>query len=287
MQYIIMDLEWNTAFSKQYDRYINEIIEIGAVKLDENRKVVSTFSSFVRPQIEKKLRSRVKNLTNITNDDVKAGEDFLTVIGDFSEWANSDDVIFLSWGNMDIRVMVDNFKYFNGQSKIPFINYYVDLQDYSMEMLKLSKSQQLGLNNAADILNINLDYLVLHRALTDSEISAKCFEKLYQKEEFEKKIKKCDDRFYEKLFFKPYIISDINDPLVDKSVMNCKCTDCGNIAKRLDNWKFINGSFRAFFVCKNCNIKMRANIQFKKYYERVNIRKSIIKMERKPANPND
>ena len=70
-----MDLEWNTAFSKQYDRYINEIIEIGAVKLDENRKVVSTFSSFVRPQIEKKLRSRVKNLTNITND-VKAGRTF-------------------------------------------------------------------------------------------------------------------------------------------------------------------------------------------------------------------
>jgi len=282
-----MDLEWNTAFSKQYGKYINEIIEIGAVKLDNSRRIISSFSSFVKPQIEKKLRTRVKLLTNITNDDVSAGEDFLTVINNFCEWVGEEETIFLSWGNMDIRVMIDNFKYFNGVSKILFIHYYVDLQDFCMDMLKLPKSQQLGLNNAADVLNIKLDDFVLHRALTDSEISAKCFEKLYKEEELNSRIKKCDNTFYEKLFFKPYIISDIDDPLVDRSVMNCKCTDCGKLAKKIENWKFVNGSFRAFYICKNCNIKMRVNVQFKKHYERVNVRKSIIKIEQKQKTADD
>lgn len=30
MQYVIMDLEWNSAFSKKLNGYLNEIIEIGS-----------------------------------------------------------------------------------------------------------------------------------------------------------------------------------------------------------------------------------------------------------------
>ena len=36
MQYIFLDLEWNNAYSKIHHRFVNEIIEIGAVKLNEN-----------------------------------------------------------------------------------------------------------------------------------------------------------------------------------------------------------------------------------------------------------
>ncbi|MEG1614303.1 MAG: 3'-5' exonuclease, partial [Oscillospiraceae bacterium] len=99
MQYVIMDLEWNTAYSHRFGKYINEIIEIGAIMLDENRETVSTFSSFIKPQIEKKLRSRVKILTNITNDDISDGESFLTVLENFNSWVGEEETIFLSWGN--------------------------------------------------------------------------------------------------------------------------------------------------------------------------------------------
>ncbi|MEG1244325.1 MAG: exonuclease domain-containing protein, partial [Oscillospiraceae bacterium] len=233
------------------------------------------------PQIEKKLRSRVKILTNITNDDISDGESFLTVLENFNSWVGEEETIFLSWGNMDIRVMIDNIQYFKGISMIPFIEYYVDLQDYCMDMMRLPKSQQLGLNNAADALNINLDDLILHRALTDSEISGECFKKLYNKDDFIKRIKKCDNEYYDRLFFKPYVISNIDDPLVDKSIMNCKCAECGQVAKKIDNWKYVNGSFRAFYFCKNCNVKIRVNIQFKKYYDRVNVKKSAIIIQQK------
>ena len=79
MQYIILDLEWNTAFDKRRKEFVNEIIEFGAVKLDEQLEEIDTFSSFVKPVIEKKLTSRVRKLTHITNEDVQNAEKYLPV----------------------------------------------------------------------------------------------------------------------------------------------------------------------------------------------------------------
>ena len=52
MQYVVIDLEWNNAYSKKTAGFINEIIEIGAVKVDENFDTVDSFSCIVRSQIE-------------------------------------------------------------------------------------------------------------------------------------------------------------------------------------------------------------------------------------------
>lgn len=35
MQYIVMDLEWNNVYSIKRGGFMNEVIEIGAVRLDE------------------------------------------------------------------------------------------------------------------------------------------------------------------------------------------------------------------------------------------------------------
>jgi DNA polymerase III epsilon subunit-like protein len=154
-----------------------------------------------------------------------------------------------------------------------------------MECLKLSKAQQLGLNSAAELLRIDLEEFVLHRALTDSEISAKCFKKLYDKDRLEPHIQNCSEDFYKKMFFKPYIISDVNDPLIDKSAMQCKCIRCGKSAKKIDGWRFLGGQFRAIYLCRSCNVKMMANVQFKKYYDKVSTKKSVTEIDKKkPEN---
>lgn len=49
MQYIILDLEWNAAYSRRRQGFINEIIEFGAVKVDGHLQVIDTFSALVRP----------------------------------------------------------------------------------------------------------------------------------------------------------------------------------------------------------------------------------------------
>ena len=76
MNYTILDLEWNSVFSPRLAGYFNEIIQFGAVKLDENLKLTDTFSTFVLPSEGKKLTELVMQLTNIHNEDLQDGLPF-------------------------------------------------------------------------------------------------------------------------------------------------------------------------------------------------------------------
>ena len=278
MQYIILDLEWNTAYSNKLGHFINEIIEFGAVKMNSDFVITEDFSSFVKPQIEKKLRSRVKNLTNISNEDVADAEPFEVVCEDFTNWVgDSEDTIVMSWGDMDIRVLIDNCKYFfDDDPKIPFIKNYVDLQAYFMQEKELPKGQQIGLSAAAELIGADTESFSLHRALDDSELSSVCFKEVYNKDTLKKAITVCDDEFYKRILFKPYVVSDINDKLVDKTQFCCKCVECGEMADQLSDWKFTNSSFVANFKCRDCNVKYRVTVQFKKTYSQLNVKKNIV-----------
>ena len=48
--FIIFDLEFNSVKIPDTDKHINEIIEIGAVKLDSNLNEIGSFNSTVKPQ---------------------------------------------------------------------------------------------------------------------------------------------------------------------------------------------------------------------------------------------
>ena len=124
-----MDLEWNNSFNKATQKFMNEIIEIGAVKLDDELNQVDTFSELIKPVVSKKLRSRIKTLTNISNEDVKAGQPFSAVIQKFEEWIGEDSVV-MSWGDTDIRTLLTNYKWFMKKDCLDFIKRYADLQKY-------------------------------------------------------------------------------------------------------------------------------------------------------------
>ncbi len=49
MFYVIFDLEWNNAYDYKLRKGMNEIIEIGAVKLDEKLNIVDTFKQLINP----------------------------------------------------------------------------------------------------------------------------------------------------------------------------------------------------------------------------------------------
>ena len=106
-----MDLEWNNAYMKSTKKFINEIIEIGAVKLNEQLEIVDTYSELIKPSVSKKLRTRIKDLTHITNEDVLAGKPFEEAIAQLEEWVG-DDTLVMTWGDTDVRTMLTNFKCF-------------------------------------------------------------------------------------------------------------------------------------------------------------------------------
>lgn len=281
MHYIIMDLEWNNTYGRKISGFINEIIEVGAVKLDEELNVIDTFTSLIRVQIGKKLRGSVKRLTNITNEDLNTGMQFIQVFEAFKQWIGPDENILLTWGDGDIRVLIDNYRYLNGTETIPFMSNYADLQKLFQIVYKTSASKQIGLICGAQLIGLDSEKYANHRGLDDSMLSAEIFIKCFDAEELAKITSECDERFYARLAFKAFAITNIDNPLVDRSVLNYSCEICHSQAKQLTEWKNVNQYFRAEFYCSKCDVKFRVGVRFKKLFDRLVVRKtsSVIENE--------
>jgi 3'-5' exoribonuclease 1 len=65
MNYIIFDLE--ATCWEGWDKSRNETIEIGAVKISDEREIISEFSSFIKPLKHFILSDFCKSLTSITD----------------------------------------------------------------------------------------------------------------------------------------------------------------------------------------------------------------------------
>ncbi len=282
MNYIIMDLEWNNAYMKSTKKFINEIIEIGAVKLNENLEIVDTYSELIKPVVSKKLRTRIKDLTHITNEDVFGGKPFEEAISLLEKWVG-DDAIVMTWGDTDIRTMLTNLKCFLKKDNIEFIKRYADLQRYCQCFINMENVQQAGLSYAAQCLGIDAEKYPHHRALDDSLLSVECFKKVYNKEKLNEFIKICDADFYARLAFKPYVIKNKNDPLIDKNLFNCYCDICGGKVETIKKWKFMNQSFRGVFYCENCKREFRVNLRIKKFYDRLDIKRNYSEIIKTPV----
>ncbi len=276
MQYIVFDLEWNNVYGRKIKGFINEIIEIGAVKLDENLNEISTFSSFVKPSIGKRLRGSVKKLTNITNDDVLGGEPFTQVFSTFRKWVGAQPTVMLTWGDGDIRVLIENYKYLNGIAFIPFLTDYVDLQTFVQRKVPTEKGQQIGLGKAAEALGIDDETYSHHRALDDSRLSAECFKRVFDVDDLHDYIKVCGTEFYAKLAFKPHPVSNLKSPLVDKKQLTYVCPDCQINAQRQKEWKYSNRFFRTVFRCPSCGKLTKVSVRFMKMYDRVDVKKTAV-----------
>lgn len=272
MYYVIMDLEWNNSYNKKLKCFFNEIIEIGAVMIDSSLEVVDTFSVLIKSQLSNKLSGRVKNLTHISNEDMYGGVSFGKAVSDFSKWIGNKDCIFMSWGNGDLRVMLDNLKFFEDIEGIPFISRYMDLQKYCQQFLKLSNAQQVGLSAAATLLGIDVSEYSTHRALEDSLLSWRCFKKAFDKESLADFILNCDDEFYKRLLFKAKNITNIHDERIDRSKMVCYCDECHRRMSKVSEWKSVNQSFRALFYCKNCDNYTMFSIRFKEYFDHIDVK---------------
>ena len=284
MYYIVMDLEWNNAFVHRTKSFMNEIIEVGAVMLDEKLHEVDEFSCFVKSRIGKKIRSNIKKLTHITNDDMRSGDPFETVMQKFSQWIGDRENVILTWGNSDIRVIIENFRVLAGRDTVPFLQNYTDVQQYFQIKRGIPIEKQLGLFNAAEEVGMDPDTFSHHRALDDSLLTAECFRRVFDGD-FEKYIQHCDTNFYDRLFFKPHAISNINSPMVDKKLLCYTCEDCNTNGKIIKKWRYSNQYFRAMYECPQCGKKVKVAVRYKKYYDHIDTRKTVTPVtdEEQPA----
>jgi len=145
MQFVVMDLEWNGAYCRQTHGYFNEIIEIGAVRLDEKLQPSGEFHAVIRPQVSAELSSIVRDLTSITPEELeKEGVPFPTAMEKLQEWLHSRDAVILTWSTTDLLVMMENCRYYYEDDRLPFMERYADLQVYSQHGRGNSSADRFG-----------------------------------------------------------------------------------------------------------------------------------------------
>ena len=266
MNYVIFDLEWNGCYSKKTQSYINEIIEFGAVKLDEQLNIIDKYQMLVRPEIGKRLSSSIQTLTSLTNEQLERGAPFHYAYSKFRKFCSG--CVLMTWSTSDIDALVSNVQYHLKQNRISFMTRYADLQQYCQDMLGLSHQNALGLQPAAELLNIDADEIPHHRALGDSILSAMCFRKLFHQAIYNTYIEDAvTEEFYTKLFFHPSFIKDLNSEDIDRSVLFFNCPKCGARARIKTDWELRNKGFTAEFSCPHCGNMFKGRIQFKQKYD--------------------
>ncbi len=109
MQYIIFDLEATCWEGNQIARD-QEIIEIGAIRLDAFAKRIDTFQKFVRPIQHPSLSPYCRKLTGIGQEDVDGAREFKTVCVQFLDWIEDyeEDYRLCSWGDKDHVLLVND-----------------------------------------------------------------------------------------------------------------------------------------------------------------------------------
>lgn len=281
MQFVILDLEWNGAFSKKKRKFINEIIEVGAVKFDGELNIIDEFSMLIKPQIGKKISGKVTQLTHISNEELLSSQNTYThVMSMFKSF--SSECIILTWGITDIYTLMENNDYYLKTKYLNFIDKYVNLQSYCESCLNICQpGRQMGLSTAAELLNIEYGDENLHRALDDSILSYRCFKKLYDEEKLKNFIQYTNSEFYDRVAFKNTVITDIESPLIDKNELYVKCDKCGTAAKPTEKWTVKNRSFRTKLHCEHCNRDFYGRVQFKLKFDGVQIKKSVFEIPSK------
>ena len=132
MQHIMIDLEMNK-IEKQWrgkNKLSSELIEIGAVRMDDSFAVVDTYQSYVKPEFGP-MDAVIIDLTGITDDKVKDAPGFFEAMDDFAAWIGPEETQFYSWSMSDIRQFQHEalFKSYPGEIIQRMESHWTDFQE--------------------------------------------------------------------------------------------------------------------------------------------------------------
>ncbi len=149
MSDIVFDMEWNMGYPKTEADRFDEIIEIGAAKV-ENGAITDTYKEYIRPTFHHAIHHHVRKILPFTKKDLRDAKSFRTVIKEFKAWCGPDARL-ISWGNSDISVLHANLEKYN----IP-ANWFGDVYDLQAGYAYLLQeyTHQYSLKDVVEQLNI-------------------------------------------------------------------------------------------------------------------------------------
>lgn len=289
MHYVILDMEWDGAYCKQHKRFVNQILQIGAVKLDEKFNIIDIFDVTIKSSISKRISKRFTELTGITKDMMLEGISLSDAVDKYNAWLG-DDTITITWSNSDLYTIAENEKFLLEDKKFK-VEKYLDLQVFIQGELRLLGHEiksQISLAAAAELLGITTENYDLHTAKDDSLLCAAILKKHYNSSTFDGLIKDTSNpEFYKQLHFRPYYLTSINDDRIKKETLVFHCEKCESKLRRTTKWKHHNNWFNASFVCEDCGKKFVCRVSYRQTYDNLIIKRRILEPKIKQDKENN
>lgn len=249
--YIIFDLEWNQSPRGREDSVADfpfEIIEIGAVKLDEKFQMVDEFHRLIRPQVYGQMHHMISEVTHMNMEELKArGMDFPEAARQFLCWCGEEPV-YGTWGSMDLTELQRNMAYYGMEAPFPFPLFYYDVQ--KLYGLFTAEGARLSLDAAVEQEGL-LEKRPFHRALDDAYYTGRVLACLAEKTGAEALLPFQSVDYYRlpgnkkeeiQVTFPGYskyvsrVFESREDAMKDRGVTSTKCYLCGKSLRKKIRW---------------------------------------------------
>lgn len=274
MNYVIMDLEWNQSSTgeEEVSKILPfEIIEIGAIKLNDERKMISEFTELIKPQVYHEMHRITRKLIHLQMEQLEQGRSFTEVMEQFREWCG-EDYIFCTWGPLDLTELQRNIRYYGMEPLSDGPIRFLDVQKLFSIAYEDRKSRR-SLEYAIDYLSIEKD-IPFHRAFSDAYYTAKVLalmeEKVLENYSFDVfHLPKNKESEVHVIFdtYAKYISRAFPDKvkaLEDKTVTETKCYLCNKLLRRKIRWFSPNG--KHYYCVSYCDKHgyMKSKIRIRK-----------------------
>ena len=238
MNYIVFDLEWNQCpqgKARENPRLPFEIVEIGAIKLNEDFEEIGRFHELIRPLVYHKLHRKTQEVIHLDEAELAHKRTFSPVIRDFFKWCG-EDFEFVTWGSLDLSELQRNMDYYRIRNPLPMPLYYYDLQKMFSLLYDDGKSRS-SLEDAVEFLKVPKDH-AFHRAFDDTYYTAEIMKRMDMKS-----VCRYESVDYHRLpqdraaeieidfgTYRKYVSREFptkEDVLADKKVTSMRCVRCG------------------------------------------------------------
>ena len=274
MNYVIMDLEWNQSSTgeEEVSKILPfEIIEIGAIKLNDERRMISEFTELIKPQVYHEMHRITRKLIHLQMEQLEQGRPFTEIMEQFHEWCG-EDYIFCTWGPLDLTELQRNIRYYGMEPLSDGPIRFLDVQKLFSIAYEDRKSRR-SLEYAIDYLNIEKD-IPFHRAFSDAYYTAKVlalmdgkvlenysFDVFHLQKNRESEIHVIFDT-YDKYISRAF--PDKTQALEDRTVTETKCYMCHRSLRRKIRWFSPNG--KHYYCVSYCDRHgyMKSKIRIRK-----------------------
>lgn len=259
--YIVFDLEWNQCpygKAREIKNLPFEVIEIGAIKLNEKLEPVDEFRELIRPSAYTSLHFKTKEIISLREEDLLSARSFPGVLSSFMEWCGKE-ACYCTWGPGDLLELQRNIRYHKLANPFPKPLFFYDIQKIFSLIYEDGKSR-ITLEHAIDFLALPKQDN-FHSALDDARYTAAVMQHMdlsvllshYSIDYFHPPSNRKEEIYvifdsYSKFVSKEF--DSKTEAMKDRKVTSTRCYLCNKNAKRKIRW--FTSSGKNYFSLSYC-----------------------------------